>query len=99
MVIAGVILPAVKHVLVHTKDKRVFAAIEIIESWCAGNDKADLDKARKLARAAADAAVAYAAYADAYAAYADAYAAAADARKRERDQQRLDIIAAFPPIN
>ena len=99
-VIFGVVLPAVKRVSSHTKDKRVFEAIDIIERWCAGDDKADLNKARKIASAAAYAA--YAASAAAYAAYAAydaAYDAAyADARKVEREHQRQDIIAAFPPI-
>ena len=109
-VIAGAVLPAVKRVSAHTKDKRVFEAIEIIERWCAGDNKADLNKARKLAHAAdAAAAAAYAAYAAdaaaafayaAYAADAAAYAAyPANDIKREKEQQRADIIAAFPPIN
>ena len=46
---------------------------------------------------AASAASAAADAADAYAA-STAYAAAADARKTEREQQRQDIIVAFPPL-
>jgi hypothetical protein len=105
-VIAGAVLPAVKRASVHTKDKRVFEAITIIERWCAGDDKADLNKARKLAYAADAADAAYAA-AYAYASYA-AYAVAAAydvaasyaayAREADREQQRIDIIAAFPPV-
>ena len=78
-VISGAILPAVKRASQYTKDQRVFDAIGIIERWCAGDDTADLNKARKIAYAAADAAD-----------------AAADARKAEREQQRQDIITAFP---
>ena len=114
-VISGAILPAVKRASQYTKDQRVFDAIGIIERWCAGDDTADLNKARKIAYAAyATDAAAYAAYATdaaAYAAYA-AYAAAAAtaaayatdaaatdaARKAEREQQRQDIITAFPPV-
>ena len=102
-VIAGAVLPAVKRASKHIKDQRVFDAIGIIECWCAGDDSADLNKARKAAAyayaayAAANAA-AYAAYAAADAAYAYAADAAADARKAEREQQRQDIIAAFPPV-
>jgi hypothetical protein len=112
-VISGAVLPAIKRASQHTKDKRVFESIDIIERWCAGDDKADLKKASKIAYATAADAAAAAAYAAAYAvATADAataadataaaaYAiavAAADARKAEREQQRQDIIAAFPPI-
>ena len=109
-VIAGAVLPAVKRASKHTKDHRVFDTIIAIEKWCAGDDTIDLKEAAKIARRAAayaDAAAAYAdaaaAYADAaaYAAYADAAAAAyaaAYARNVEIDQQRADIIAAFPPI-
>jgi hypothetical protein len=115
-VISGAVLPAIKRASQHTKDKRVFESIDIIERWCAGDDKADLKKASKIAADAAyayaaDAAADAAAYAaDAAAAYAAdaayayaadaayAYAADAAARKAEREQQRQDIIAAFPPI-
>ena len=93
-VIAGAVLPAVKRASKHTKDKRVFDCTDAIERWCAGDNKVDL---RKAAAAAFASAAAFAAAAAAAAAYAAAYAAA-DARKAEREQQRQDIIAAFPPI-
>jgi len=102
-VISAAILPAVKRASRHTKDACVFEVIGIIEKWCAGDDTADLKKASKIASASAAyaaAASASAAAASASAAYAasTAYAAAADARKTEREQQRQDIIVAFPPL-
>ena len=79
-VIAGAVLPAVKRASKHIKDQRVFDAIGIIECWCAGDDSADLNKARK---AAADAAYAYAYAAADAAAYAAAYAADAYAARQD----------------
>ena len=91
-VIAAAVLPAVNRASKYTKDQRVFDAISAIEKWCAGDDGVDLNAYAAYA-AAADAAHAAAA---ADAADAAAYAAA---RNSERERQRQDIIAAFPPVN
>ena len=81
-VIAGAVLPAAVRASKHTKDKRVHDAIADLQRWCNGDDTVDPEKVRLTAAAVAAAAAAYAAYADA----------------DEREQQRKDIIAAFPPI-
>lgn len=102
-IIADAVLPAVKRASKYTVDPRVFDAIEVIEKWCAGDDSVDLEAAARVAYAAARAAYAAArdaTYAATYAARAaaraaDAACAAADA---EREQQRTDIITAFPKV-
>ena len=106
-VITGAALPAVKRASKHTKDHRVHDTIATIEKWCGGDDSVDLTAAAAAADAAADAdaarwaaAAAADAAADADAArWAAAAAAAADAAAAEREQQRQDIITAFPPVD
>ena len=85
------------------RDQGIAAAKEIAQTVShLGNKYGAADAT--YAADAAYAAYAYATDAAAYAAYADAayVAAAADAdayaRKAEREQQRQDIIAAFPPV-
>ena len=104
------IMPSVKRASKHTTDERVHFCIAEIERWLAGDDSVDLGAAargaargasRGAARAAARAA--YAAYAAADAAAEAAWAAAeaawaAAAEAAEREAQRQDLIAMFPPI-
>jgi len=92
-VIAGAVLPAIKRVSASTKDQRVHKCIAAIEKWCAGDDSVDLNAAAAAAYAAA-----YTATYAAVSAAAAADAADAAASKKERERQRQDIIAAFPPV-
>lgn len=108
------VMPAVKRASKYTTDARVHDCIAAIERWLSGDDTVDLKAASTEARAAADAAWAAARWAAADAAAAASWAAAtttaaateaaawaatdaADA-DAEREQQRADLVAAFPPI-
>jgi hypothetical protein len=105
-VISGVVLPAVKRAAAYTPDQRVHDCIAVLERWCAGDDTVDLTAVWAATRTAAAAESAWAAGATgaAWAAGAAAWdaraagAAGAAAWDAEREQQRRDIIAAFPPI-
>lgn len=89
--IVAAIMPAVKRASAHTTDERVHFCIAEIERWLAGDDSVDLDTAAWAAMdAAMDAARA--------AARAAARSAREDAEAAEREAQRQDLIAMFPPV-
>ena len=91
-VIAGAVMPAVKRAAKFTKDQRVHACIAAIDKWLGGDDTVDLiTAARAAAWAAWKAGAAGAAW--------EAAEAAREAREAEREQQRADIIAAFPRLS
>ena len=114
-VIAGAVMPAVKRAAKFTKDQRVHACIAAIDKWLGGDDTVDLITAARAARAAEAAeavarGAAWAAWEAAEAARAagtagaagaawEAAEAAREAREAEREQQRADIIAAFPRLS
>ena len=114
-VIAGAVMPAVKRAAKFTKDQRVHACIAAIDKWLGGDDTVDLITAARAARAAEAAeavarGAAWAAWESAEAARAagtagaagaawEAAEAAREAREAEREQQRADIIAAFPRLS
>ena len=110
-VIAGAVMPAVKRAAKFTKDQRVHACIAAIDKWLGGDDTVDLiTAARAAAWAAWKAGAAGAAWESAEAARAagtagaagaawEAAEAAREAREAEREQQRADIIAAFPRLS
>ena len=86
-VIAGAVLPAVRRAALHTTDRRVHdGCVAPLAAWCAGDGRVDLVGAAEAAEAALAALAAVAAE------------AARAALEAERDQQRADIIAAFPRL-
>jgi hypothetical protein len=87
------LIPSLERAAKHTTDKRVEDCIGVLKDWVDGKP-ADLDAAAWAAEAAAWAAEA-AAWAAAEAAEAAAWAAAEAA---ELEAQRIDLIAAFPPL-
>jgi len=93
------IMPTVKRAAKHTTDERVVFCIGEIDRWLAGDDSVDLGAEGAAARAAGDAAwaAAWAAAGDAARAAAWAARAAGAAGAAERDNQRADLIAMFPP--
>jgi hypothetical protein len=107
--VIAALMPAVERATKHTSDKRVYDCVAVIHDWIAGKP-ADLEAAAQAAWAAAKAAwaaaraaeaaakaAAMAAWAAARAAEA-AWAAARAAEEEERETQRQDLIAAFPPL-
>ena len=83
--VIAALMPSVERAAQHTTDKRVHDCIAAIHDWIAGRP-ADLEAAAWAAAAAAAAEAAEAAA---------AWAAEAAA---EREAQRQDLIAAFPPL-
>jgi len=81
--VVSVLLLTVRRAATHTTDGRVHACIDTVQRWCDGDDSVDLKSA------AAEAA--QGARAEAARARAEAAGAA------ELEQQRVDLIAAFPP--
>jgi len=90
--IVSALLPTVRRAAKHTTDDRVHACIDATQRWCGGDDSVDLESA---VAEAAEAAAAWAAEARAAA----EGAAGAAARAAEFEQQRADLIAAFPPLH
>jgi hypothetical protein len=87
-----VLMPLIERAAKHTEDKRVHDCIAAIHDWIAGRP-ADLEAAARAAAAwAAAAEAARAAAAEA------AWAAAEAAAAAEKETQRQDLIAAFPPL-
>ena len=78
------LIPSLERAAKHTTDKRVEDCIGVLKDWVDGKP-ADLDAAAKAAWAAARSAEA-------------AAAAWAAARSAELEAQRMDLIAAFPPL-
>ena len=86
--VIAALLPSLRRAAACTTDKRVHNCLVTLARWCAGED-VDLRAVERAARAAD------AAWAAAWAARAaDAAGAAA-----EREAQRSDLIAAFPPLH
>jgi hypothetical protein len=85
------LLPSVERAAKHTTDKRVHDCISVIHDWINGKP-ADLEAAAKAAWAAEAARAARAAEA------AWAARAAEEAWAAEREVQRADLIATFPPL-
>lgn len=112
-VIGCVILPALRRASVHTKDAHVHRCIDVLQHWSYGGDTLDFREVMEAAMEAAEraeagaavyavtwaarAAVAQAVEAVAWAA-AWAVEAVAWVEAGERERQRQDIIAAFPPV-
>jgi hypothetical protein len=83
--VISVLLLSVKRAAKHTTDQRVHDCIAALGKWCAGDDSVDLQAAAWTAAAAARATRAETAWAAAWAA--------------EREQQKADLITAFPPMH
>ena len=86
--VISVLLLAIKRIAPHTKDQRVHDCIAALGKWCAGDDSVDLQAAAAEAAAARAARAAWA-----------AWAAARAETAAEREQQKADLIATFPPMH
>lgn len=104
--LVAAVMPAVKRASAHTTDARVSHCIAEIDRWLAGDDTVDLRAAEAARAAGAEAAWAAARATEAEATWAVREATAeaawaapwvAGGAAAERDRQRADLLAMFPP--